>query len=155
MRLLDFVKKYHRIGMTAHLFGELSALFVTDVSRWRADQARDAVLFHVLAHVDADHELFVVEQKLRKGAREFRLADTGWAEKDKRADWALRVGKTRTATAYGVRNTRKSIVLANHPLTQALFHVYELLRFAFEQTTDGNSSPFAHQLRDVFFVYFF
>src|SRR5229473_2770267 len=43
------------------LLGQLSALFVADIARRRANQPRDAVLFHVLAHVDADHQLFIVE----------------------------------------------------------------------------------------------
>ena len=51
--------------MPAHLLGELSTFFVADIAGRRADQTRDAVLLHVLAHVDANHQLFIVEQKFR------------------------------------------------------------------------------------------
>src|SRR6266851_2559054 len=52
--------------MTPHLLGELPALFVSYIARRRADEARHGVLLHVLAHVNADHQFFVVEEKLRK-----------------------------------------------------------------------------------------
>ena len=34
MRLLDLVKEHHRIGLAAHLFGELTALVKADVAGW-------------------------------------------------------------------------------------------------------------------------
>src|SRR5262249_24104703 len=64
MRFFNFVEKHHRVRMTAHLFGELSTLFVPNVAWWCTNQARDTVFFHVFTHVNADHELFVVEQKV-------------------------------------------------------------------------------------------
>ena len=42
--------------------GELAALVVADVARGGANQARDGVLLHVLAHVDAHHGRLVVER---------------------------------------------------------------------------------------------
>ena len=61
MRFFDLVKQHDRVGATAHGFGQLSALVVADISRRRADQAADGVLFHVFAHVDANHGMFVVK----------------------------------------------------------------------------------------------
>src|SRR5690242_21959197 len=43
------------LGTAAHRFGELPALFVADVARRRADQARHRVLLHVLAHRSEEH----------------------------------------------------------------------------------------------------
>ena len=69
--------------MTPHLLSKLAALLVADVARGRADQPRDTVLFHVLAHVDADHQLFVVEEKFSERASEFGFADARPSQKDK------------------------------------------------------------------------
>ena len=78
--------------MTPHLFRELSAFLVSDIARRCANEPRHAVLLHVLAHVDADHQFFVVEEKLRKRPRQFRFADAGWPKKNEGADWPLGIG---------------------------------------------------------------
>ena len=45
--------------------------------------------------------------------------------------------------------------MADNPLPQPFFHMHELLRLAFQQPANRNTSPLAHQLGDVFFVDFF
>ena len=67
----DLIQKNHSIGPAPDLFSKLTALFIAHVSRRRADQAADGVLFLILRHVDADHRPFVVEQELRQRPREF------------------------------------------------------------------------------------
>ena len=79
MRFFDFVEEHDRIRTAANLLGELSAFFVADVARRRADQARDRMLLHVLGHVDAEQGVLVVEQKFGEGAGEFGFADARWA----------------------------------------------------------------------------
>ena len=80
MRLLDLVEEEHRVGPPAHRLGELPALLEADVAGGRADEPRDRVLLHVLAHVEADHRLLVVEQELRERFREEGLTDAGRTE---------------------------------------------------------------------------
>ncbi len=79
-------KRMTRVRPAAHRLGELAALLVADVARRRADEPRDRVLLHVLAHVDAHHRPLVVEQELGERPRELGLADAGRAEEDERAD---------------------------------------------------------------------
>ena len=93
--LLDLVEEHDRIGPAAHGLGELAALVEADVARRRADQAGHGVLFHVLAHVDADHGVLVVEQELGQRAGSFGFADAGGPEEDEAADGALRVAEAR------------------------------------------------------------
>src|SRR3546814_10165877 len=81
MRLFDLGEQYDRIGPAAHRFGEHAALLIADIARRRADQPRDAVLFHELGHVDADHRSVVVEQEAGKRLGQFGLADAGGAER--------------------------------------------------------------------------
>src|SRR5438067_5752027 len=102
--------------MTPDLFGKLPALFVAHVARGRADEPRDAVLFHVLAHVNANHQLFIVKEKFRERARQLRLSYTGRPKKNEGADGALGVGKSGAAAAHGVGHARKGLVLTDNAL---------------------------------------
>ena len=76
MRLLDFVEQQHGVRRLADRVDQQSALFVADVARRRADQARHRVLLHVLRHVEAQ-ELDL--QHARQLPRQLRLADAGRA----------------------------------------------------------------------------
>ena len=53
MRLLDFVEQNHRVRLPPHGLGQLPAFIVTDITRRRADEPRDAVLLHVFAPIEA------------------------------------------------------------------------------------------------------
>ena len=78
--LLDFIKKNHTVGALAHLFAQLSTtVFKAHVSRRRTDKAADTVLFHIFAHVDANHGFFATEQTLTQHLRQFCLTHTGRA----------------------------------------------------------------------------
>ena len=72
--LLDLVEQNHRVGPTPHRLGQTSALLVAHIARRGADQSRDRVLLHELAHVDADHRVLVVEEHLGQCLAELRLA---------------------------------------------------------------------------------
>ena len=83
MSFLDFVEEHNRVRTATDLLGELAPLFVTDVSGRRADQAGDRMLLLIFRHVNADHGMLVVEEKVSQGASDFGFADTGWTEEDK------------------------------------------------------------------------
>ena len=65
--------------------GQAAAFLVADIAGRGADQAGDAVPLHELAHVDADHVVFVVEQELGQGLAEFGLADPGRPQEQERS----------------------------------------------------------------------
>ena len=91
VRLLDLVKEYDRIRAAAHRLGELPPFLEPDIARRRANQSRDGVLLHVLAHVDADHGVVVVKQEPRERTRGFGLPHPRWPEENKRADRTIRI----------------------------------------------------------------
>ena len=128
-------------GLPADLLGELAALFVADIARRRADHARDGMLFHVFGHVEANQRLLVVEKKFGERSGQLGLADAGRAQENERADGPLRIGKAGAAAANGVGDVLERVILPDHALAQALFHVHELLDFAFEQAADRNAGP--------------
>src|SRR5882762_6847418 len=125
--------------MTPHLLGELSALLVSNVAGRRANKPRHAVLLHVLTHIDADHQLFIVEEKLRQRPRQFRFPHTCRSEENERADRPLGVGESCAAAPHGIRHALERVILPHNALPQPLFHVHELLRFAFQQPARRNA----------------
>src|SRR5690606_9267560 len=98
MRLLDFIHQHDTVGAATYCLGQLATLLETDVAGGRTDEARDGVLLTVLAHVDADHGLLVVEEKLGERPRELGLADAGRAEEQERTGRPARVSDASTRT---------------------------------------------------------
>ncbi len=90
MRLLDFVEQDHRVRLAPDRLGQLTTLFVADVAWRRTDQAGDRVALHELGHVDLDQVVFGAKHELGQRLGDERLADTGRAQEDERADRALR-----------------------------------------------------------------
>src|SRR5579863_9385695 len=102
MRLLDLIEQNDRIRTPPHLLGELPALLVANVSRWRADEPRNRVLFHVFGHVYPDHSVLIVKEKFGQRACQFGLADASRPKENKRTDRPLGVAQARAGPANGV-----------------------------------------------------
>src|SRR6267378_4099193 len=88
MCLLDLVEQQHGVWGLADRVRQQAALIEPDVTRRGADQARDGVRLHVLAHVvaqeaDAEHG--------RELLRDLGLADAGRAGEEERSDGLLRM----------------------------------------------------------------
>ena len=68
-----------------------------------------------------------------------------------------RFGSLRPARAAANRagHASERVILSDHALPEPLLHIHKLLRFALEQTANGDARPFADQRRDIFFVDFF
>src|SRR5579883_77619 len=70
VRLLDLVEQDQAVRLPPHGIGQLTAIVVADIAGWRADEPRDAVLLHELAHVELDHGVFGAKHELRQRAGE-------------------------------------------------------------------------------------
>ena len=77
MSLFYLVKENYGIGLSAHLFGELACLIVSYISGRRADNSRNAVLFHKLGHIKPYKRVNCVEKLVCKHLYKLGLADTG------------------------------------------------------------------------------
>ncbi len=84
--LFDLVQKKHRVRVAPHLFGKLTAFAVAHIAGRRSDELGDGVTLHILAHVQANEPLFVVEQELGQCLGQLGLSYTGRSEKDEGAD---------------------------------------------------------------------
>ena len=77
---LDLVEQQHAMRMLIDAVRKQPALIEADIAGRRADQPRDRVLFHELAHVDADQVILGIEQKPRQRLAQFGLAHPGRPE---------------------------------------------------------------------------
>ena len=84
--LLDLVEQDHGVALSPDRLGQLAALLEPHVAGRRAHQAADVVALHELAHVDLDERVLGAEEELRQALCQLRLADTGGAQEDERAD---------------------------------------------------------------------
>ena len=91
VRLLDLVQQDQAIRTAAHGLRQLPALVVANVAGRRADHARDGVTLLVLAHVQPDHRVLIVEHELGQSAGQLGLTNARRAEEDERADRPVRV----------------------------------------------------------------
>ena len=139
--LLDLIEQHHAVWAAAHRLGQLPALFIAHVAGRRAHQARDSVFFLVLAHVNAHHGVLVIEQELRQGARQLGFPDAGGTQEDERADRPVGILQTGARPAHSVGHCPQGVLLPDHALVQALFHVDELLQLAFQQPRDRDPGP--------------
>jgi len=149
VRLLDLVEQDHRVGLPAHLFGQLAALLVADVAGRGADHPRDGVLLHVLGHVDADHAVLVAEQRLAQRLAQLGLADAGRTQEDERADRPVRVLEPRARAAHRLRDGLDGLLLPDHAPVQYLLEAQKPVGLALGHAADGDAGPGGHDLRDL------
>ena len=141
VRLFHLVEEHHRIRFAPDGFGELAAFLITDITRRRADEPRDRVLLHVLAHIQADHVVLAVEEGFREGTRQFGFAHAGGSEENEGADGAFGVFETGTRPDDGVSHGFDGFVLANDALVQDFVEPQQFFVFAFGQAADGDARP--------------
>ena len=105
MRLFDFVKEHHAVGLAPHGFGQLAALVKAHVAGRRAYHARYGVFFHILAHIQADQRVFIAKHRLAQCAAKLGFANACGAQKDERADGTAGILQPGAGTADGARHS--------------------------------------------------
>src|SRR5450432_2177247 len=114
MGLLDFVKKNDAIGTAAHRFRKTSALFISNVSWRRADEPGNRMLFHELTHVDANHGVFIVEQKFSQRLAKLRFPNARRAKKYEAADGTIRIAQPSAVSPDGIGDCLDRFILSDH-----------------------------------------
>ena len=148
VRLLDFIKQHHAVGPPPHRFGQLPALVVSDVTRRRANQPRHGVLLAILAHVDANHRLFGVKQKLGERLARLGLAHARGPKKQEAANGLVGVRKPRAGASHRVADGLQRVRLTNHAPGKLVFHARQLVALALDQSRDRNARPACHNFRN-------
>ncbi len=149
VRLLDLVEQNHAVRTPAHGLGEIAAFLVADVSRRRSDQARDGVLLHELAHVDAHQRFGGVEQEFRQRLGQLGLAHARGPKEQERAIRPVRIGQAGARAPDRVRHRMHGLVLADHALVQFVFHAQQLVALAFEHLRHRDAGPACDYFGDL------
>ncbi len=144
-----FIEQNHGKRFSSDSFGQLAALFVTDVAGRRSDKTADGMRFHVFAHVDADHRILVIEKVFGKRARKLGFADACRAEENKRADRFFFIAHPRARTFDSVADSLNRLVLADHPLVKLLADVQQLFPLRLHHFADRYSSPSGNNVGDI------
>ena len=58
MRFFNFIQQDHAIWFASYFFCQLSAFFITNISRRRTDQTAYGKFLHVFTHIDPDQRIF-------------------------------------------------------------------------------------------------
>ena len=127
MGLFDFVQQNDTKRLAADNFGQLPPTLKTNVARRRPQQPRNSVLFHVFTHIQANHQIFTAVQNFSQGLGQFRLADPGRTQKDKRANRPLGVFKPATRPSDCFSYTPDRRILINKPLVNTFLQLQKFV----------------------------
>ena len=155
MGLFNFIEQHHGIRPAPNRFGQISALFVTDITRRGTDKSGNRVFFHVLRHVDSDNGLVAVEYKFCQGFGQLGFPDTGRAHKNKRSDGPVGVLQTGACPPYGVGYCLHGFTLPDHVFVEACFHMDQLFSFAFKHFAYRYTGPAGNNFGHILIVYLF
>jgi len=148
VRFFHFIQQDDGIRTTAHRLGQVTALFIADVSRRRTDQTRDGVFLHKLGHIDTHHCVVAVEHKVSQRFTQLGFTDPGWTEEQERTNRPVRIGQPGAAAANGVGYRFNRLILANHPMMQLLFHTQQFVTLAFHHAGDRDTGPASQHFGD-------
>ena len=147
--LLHLVQEDDGVRAATHRLGQLTAGLVAHVAGRRTDQAGHGVLLPVLAHVDADHRPLVVEEEVRQGLRQLRLAHTRGAQEQERSCGPVRIGHPGPGPADRIRDRAHGLGLPDEALPDLLLRVEQLLPLPLQQAAGGDAGPGGDDLGDV------
>ena len=151
MRLFYLVEQHHRIRLSAHRLGQLSALVVSYVSGRRADKTGYREFFHILGHVYPDEVVLVVEQALRKRLGKFRLAHARGTQEHERTYRTVRVRDPRAGADYRLGYLGNRLVLTYNALMEDFVQMQYLFAFAFHKLVQRDPRPARDNSRDLLF----
>lgn len=129
--LLDLVEEHHGVRLAAHRLGELATLVVPDVPGGCTDEPTHRVPLLVLAHVQAHHVVFAVEEGTGQRLCELGLPHTCRAQEDERTDRPARITDTGPRPDDRVCDQLHSLVLTDDSLVQDFVEFQQLFPLSF------------------------
>ena len=151
MGFLNLVQKHHAVGLAPHSLRQLAALLVAHIARGCTQQAGDGVLFHVFAHIDADHGIFVPEHGIGQGLAQLRLAHTGGSQEKEGPYGPSGILKSCPGPADGSGHGTHGFLLSDEPAMQRFLQMQQLIRFRLGHALGRDAGPAGHDLGHVFF----
>mmetsp|Transcript_5091 Transcript_5091/g.14882 ORF Transcript_5091/g.14882 Transcript_5091/m.14882 type:complete len:236 (-) Transcript_5091:82-789(-) len=151
MGLFDFVEENDRVRTSAYGFGELAAIFVSDVSWRRTDQSSDGMWLRVLRHVNSDQVTFLAIVQLRKQCLgELRFSHSSRSQEE---EGPRRLGRTRQSglgSEDAIHHLLDGRILSNDASSQACIELQQTLLLRLVESGDWNSRPACDDFGNVF-----
>jgi hypothetical protein len=152
MRLLDFIEEHDGIGAAADRFSQLAGLVVAHVAGG-APIMRDTLCFSWYSDMSIRTIACSSSNMNSARARASSVLPTPVGpRKMKLPSGRFGVLQSGARAADRIRDRANRLLLADDALMQALFHLEELLDFAFHQPADRNAGPLADDFGDVLLV---
>ena len=134
MRLLNFIKQHYGIRFAAYFLRQLSAFFITDISRSRTNHTRHRIFFHILTHIDTYQRIAGTEHVFSQLFCQVCFAYTGRTKKHKCTNGTIRVFQSYTTAQYCFGKLFNSSVLCHNLGLQIFFHASQFDTFRLSHT---------------------
>ena len=148
VRLFYLIEQNYGIRLAAYSFSQLPCLVVPHISWRRTDDLGNAVLLHVLRHVEPDERLHGVEHFLSQHLDKFRLAHAGGTHKDERSGSAP-VGELHPGALDCLCDQLARLVLTYNMLLEVLLQAADALVFRFLDLVGRDTCPHLYHLGDI------
>ena len=148
VRLLDLVEQDNRVRIAPHGFGQHTAFAVAHISRRRALQARDAVRFLVLAHVDRDELALAAVEDIGERQRRFGLADARRPHEQEHTARLVRILEIRAGCAHALCDRIERMVLADDTLTEQVVQAQYGADLVLDHAAERDACPASHDRGD-------
>ena len=95
------------------------------------------MLLHELGHIDTHHRLFGIKHELSQRFTQLGFTYTGRPQKQKRANWAVRIRQSGTRTTNRIGHCHYCLILADYAAVQGLFHAQQFIALALKGNYNG------------------
>src|SRR5690606_19280128 len=150
--LFNFIQEDDRVRLTPHLFGELSAFFISYIARRGTDKSRYGELLHVFAHVDPDECIFLIEQVRSKYLGKLGLTNTGRSQEDERANRLTRIFESDARPLDGLCKFLDGLFLTDDLAAEFFRHAEQLVALFLSDPLGGDARHHRDNIRHVIFV---
>ena len=152
MCLFYLIEQNNGIRIAAYSLAQLTALIIADISWRRSNQTGNAVLLHILTHIDADNMAFTIEQLLCQCFGNLCFTNTGRPKEQEAANRTMLILYLRLTAQNSITDKLQCGILSDDTLLQCILQMQKLLPFAFNQTADLHPCPAGYDLRNQLLV---
>ena len=150
MGLLNLIEKDNRVRFSSDCFCQLSAFFITNISRRRSDQSGHGELLHVFTHIDTHHIVLIIKQILCQCLGKFCLTNTSRAKEQERTNRSVLILDTCLGTDNRFCDFRYTFFLTDDTFVKFIVQMKDLITLALCQLCNRNTCPSGHDSGNLF-----
>ena len=153
MSLFYLIKENHRVGVTSHFLGELSALLIAYISRRCTHKARHCKFLHKFTHIHTNNRVGRVKQRFSQLLCQICLTYTRRTKEHKCADRLIGVFKSHSVAANGFHYLFDGSILSDYCLLKLFVHAEQPHSLRLRQTLCRNAGHHCHHLSHLVHIY--